>query len=97
MKYLVTSLILALAACTPATKTATEVASTPFNSSGKSVTVYTTADSTGYRLTPMDTLSFYDLGQPKETDICVFVDPSKTFQTFMGIGGALTDASAETF
>jgi glucosylceramidase len=27
----------------------------------------------------------------------VFVDPTKTFQTFIGIGGALTDAAAETF
>ena len=27
----------------------------------------------------------------------IFVDPSKTFQTILGIGGALTDASAETF
>ncbi len=27
----------------------------------------------------------------------VFVDPSKTFQTFLGIGAAITDASAETF
>ncbi len=31
------------------------------------------------------------------TQICVFVDPAKKFQTFVGIGGALTDASAETF
>ena len=31
----------------------------------------------------------------KEADI--FVDPAKTFQTVIGIGGALTDASAETF
>ena len=37
------------------------------------------------------------MGQPKETQPCVFIDPSKTFQTFIGIGGALTDASAETF
>src|SRR4029078_866372 len=36
------------------------------------------------------------MGQPLETQICVFVDPAKTFQTFLGIGGALTDASAET-
>jgi glucosylceramidase len=27
----------------------------------------------------------------------VFIDPSKAYQTFLGIGGALTDASAETF
>ena len=37
------------------------------------------------------------MGQPLETHVCVFVDPAKTFQTFLGIGGALTDASAETF
>ncbi len=37
------------------------------------------------------------MGQPKETQTCVFVDPTRRFQTFLGIGGALTDASAETF
>ena len=68
-----------------------------FNTDGKQITVYTTADNTNFRLTKTDTLQFKDFGQPLETQICVFVDPSKTFQTFMGIGGALTDASAETF
>lgn len=63
----------------------------------KKLIVYTTADSTDYRLTLTDSLVFSDFGQPLETQPCVFVDPSKTFQTFMGIGGALTDASAETF
>ena len=37
------------------------------------------------------------MGQPLETQICVFVDPARTFQTILGVGGALTDASAETF
>jgi glucosylceramidase len=37
------------------------------------------------------------MGQPLETQICVFVDPTKKSQTILGIGGALTDASAETF
>jgi glucosylceramidase len=32
-----------------------------------------------------------------ETQPSIFVDPSHTFQTFLGIGGALTDAAAETF
>jgi len=59
--------------------------------------VYTTADSTTHRLSLTDTLNFTDLAQPKETDICVFVNPAKTFQTFLGIGGAVTDAAAETF
>ena len=69
----------------------------PVQPIGKKVIVYTTADNTKYRLTATDTLQFADFGQPLETQPCVFVDPGKTFQTFIGIGGALTDASAETF
>jgi len=65
--------------------------------SQKKIIVYTTADKTSLRLSPTDTLQFTFMGQPKETQPCIFVDPSKTFQTFVGIGGALTDASAETF
>ena len=64
---------------------------------GRSVKVYTTADKTDHRLSATDTLTFKPLGQPLETQICVFVDPTRTFQTFLGIGGALTDAAAETF
>ncbi len=68
-----------------------------FEVGNKTVAVYTTADSSNYHLTLTDTLVFHDLAQPKETEICVFVDPSKKFQSFMGIGGAITDAAAETF
>ena len=75
----------------------TSTAQQPFSTAGKKIIVYTTADSSNLRLTPTDTLNFSPMGQPKETQICVFVDPAKTFQSFMGIGGALTDASAETF
>jgi glucosylceramidase len=64
---------------------------------GKSVTVYTTADKTDLRLSTTGTLQFTDFGQPLETQVCVFVDPTHTFQTHIGIGAALTDASAETF
>ncbi len=65
---------------------------------GKKATVISTADSTNWRLTTTaEGLTFKPMGQPTENLICVFVDPSKTFQTYMGIGGALTDASAETF
>jgi glucosylceramidase len=69
----------------------------PFSIAGKTVTVYTTADSTDYRLAITDKLSFKQLAQPTEGELSVFVDPDKTFQTFLGIGAALTDASAETF
>lgn len=68
-----------------------------FSTEGKTITVYTTAKDSNLRISATDTLQFKEMGQPVETQICVFVDPQKTFQTFMGIGGALTDASAETF
>lgn len=70
----------------------------PFATDGRQVTVYTTAEKTNQRLSAeKGTLSFSELKQPLETQISVFVDPNKTFQTVMGIGGAITDASAETF
>ena len=84
----------------PADKTESTASVTPnkFSVAEKKVTVYTTADTANYRLTKTDSnLVFTDFGQPKETEVCVFVDPGKTFQTFLGIGGAITDASAETF
>jgi glucosylceramidase len=59
--------------------------------------VYTTADSTKFRLSKTATLNFVEKGQPFENEITVFVDPTKTFQSYMGIGGAITDAAAETF
>ena len=62
-----------------------------------SVQVYTTAKETNERLSASATALFAPAGQPFETQICVFVDPTKKFQTFMGIGGAITDASAEVF
>ncbi|HMU09267.1 MAG TPA: glycoside hydrolase family 30 protein [Ferruginibacter sp.] len=68
-----------------------------FSTDGKKVIVYTTADSSNYRLSAADTLEFKQKGQPFENEITVFVDPGKTFQTYFGIGAALTDASAETF
>jgi glucosylceramidase len=74
-----------------------EPESSVFSPAQKEVAVYTTADKTDYRISATDKLSFKAVGQPKETQICVFVDPGRQFQTFLGIGGALTDASAETF
>jgi glucosylceramidase len=61
------------------------------------VIVYSTAENTSLRLTLSDSFNLTAFGQPLETQPCVFVDPGKSFQEFVGIGGALTDASAETF
>ena len=63
----------------------------------KTVTVYTTAANTDLRLSANGTLSFSPGRQPLETEPFVLVDPSVSFQPVLGIGGALTDASAETF
>jgi len=68
-----------------------------FSVKNKSVAVYTTAKNTGYQLSKTETLNFKEHAQPLENEACIFVDPSKTFQSVLGIGGALTDASAETF
>jgi glucosylceramidase len=63
----------------------------------RKIITYTTAKDTELRLRATDTLRFQDFGQPQETDVCIFLDPTHTFQTLLGIGGALTDAAAETF
>lgn len=69
----------------------------PFSTKDKVVSVYTSADSTNLRLTNTGNLKFSNVKQPLETQTCIFVNPNKTFQTILGIGGAITDASAEVF
>ncbi len=91
-------LSISLFACSHRMTTGTTVSgSKTYKADSRQIIVYTTAENTNFRLTPTDTLHFKDFGQPLETQICIFVDPTKTFQTMLGIGGALTDASAETF
>ncbi len=92
-KIMLAAFVLSMVACK---QSSTKEASVGTQPSG-AVTVYTTADSTNLRLSLNDTLQFEDMGQPVETQVCVFVDPDKTFQSYLGIGAALTDASAETF
>lgn len=69
----------------------------PYSTTGKKIKIYTTAEGTDYRLTETGTAEFREFKQPFETQPCVFIDPNQSFQTFIGIGAALTDASAETF
>lgn len=63
----------------------------------KKVIVYTTAFNTKHRISPTDTIYFSELRQPHQSLACVFIDPLHSFQTITGIGGAFTDAAAETF
>jgi glucosylceramidase len=63
----------------------------------REVTVYLTAKDSDMRLTKAGVLTFESKPQPGEQEKTVFVDPARKFQTFLGIGAALTDAAAETF
>ena len=62
-----------------------------------SARIYTTAKDTDLRLQRTADLNFKEGKQPLETELSIFINPEKTFQTMVGIGGAITDASAEVF
>ncbi|MGQ9619705.1 MAG: glycoside hydrolase family 30 protein, partial [Bacteroidales bacterium] len=68
-----------------------------FSPEERNIVVYTTARDTNFRLTSTGTLKFEKLESTSERQMYVFIDPSVTDQVFLGIGGALTDAAAETF
>ena len=59
-------------------------------------TLYTTAKTTGQRLAE-EQKSFEAKGKATEADIAVYVNLDSRFQRLLGIGGAITDASAEVF
>src|SRR5271154_2341869 len=66
-------------------------------SSKSHVEIYVTAKDTGQRLSKTNEVELTDSPPINEKQQYIFVDPSKKFQTVIGVGGALTDASAETF
>ena len=68
-----------------------------YSTDDKLAVVYTTASNTTQRLEVTDTKTFKKLSQAMEHEVSVFVNPKKSFQSFIGIGGAITDASAEVF
>jgi glucosylceramidase len=61
------------------------------------VDIFVTARETGQRLAPAGGKTLADSPPITEKENYIFVDECHTFQTMIGIGGALTDASAETF
>ncbi len=63
----------------------------------KNAEIYLTAKGTDYRLTKLEQPEFSELLQPDESFPTIMIDPCKSFQAIEGFGGALTDASAETF
>ena len=59
--------------------------------------VIVTARDTDLRLTKTGVIRFTEHIQPVENEPVIIVDATKTFQTIIGFGGALTDAAAETY
>lgn len=59
--------------------------------------IITTAKGTKLRLTAQGKAEFVKTIQPIEIQNSIFVNPNKQFQKFVGIGGAITDASAYVF
>ncbi|MDQ6470503.1 glycoside hydrolase family 30 protein [Flavobacterium sp. LHD-80] len=65
--------------------------------SNKKITVYTTAENTNFKLSLSNNLISNNTSQQTTSSVSINVDPEHTDQTFLGIGGAITDASAEVF
>ncbi len=72
-------------------------AAPPLHAQESEADVYVTAKDTGERLSLKPPVAFVPMAQPDEHSPTVIVDASKTFQVIEGIGGALTDAAAETW
>jgi glucosylceramidase len=86
-----------LASCTTGKKEDQKTVTTAPKKQISTARYFLTAKNTPDRLADKGSISFESLGQPFENDPVILIDPTKTFQEFIGIGGAFTDASAETF
>ncbi|TCN60616.1 glycosyl hydrolase [Flavobacterium circumlabens] len=65
--------------------------------SNKKIEVYTTAENTSLRLSLSGNFILNPTSQQTRSIHSIAIDSKKTDQTFLGIGGAITDASAEVF
>jgi len=97
MKAHITILVLGLVVAGYSAQSENQPLNHEFSVEGKEALVYTTAEGTDLRLSLTGKKVFEDAEQPLESEVSVFVNPGKTFQTFLGIGGAITDAAAEVF
>lgn len=68
-----------------------------FTGSSETFVIYSSAQGTGQRLTRTGEVSLREGHKLVEGENSVFVNPGKRFQSVLGIGGSITDASAEVF
>ncbi|WP_240642134.1 glycoside hydrolase family 30 protein [Nonlabens xiamenensis] len=64
---------------------------------GKQAKVFVTAENTDLKMAAQGEVEFVSSRQPLETEVAIIVNPEKKFQEYLGMGGAITDASAEVF
>jgi len=101
--FLVVTLMLFITACTNQKKSEVAIVDnqpkkvTTKSFKNQKIKVYTTAQDSDLKLSVTNEAVFGATKQPTESEVSVFVNPNKTFQEFLGIGGAITDASAEVF
>lgn len=74
-----------------------EVTSAAYTPSGGAVTVYTSASGAPAQMVRSEVAALQPGHALTERENSIFVDPTRRFQTVMGVGGAITDAAAETY
>ncbi|WP_425477727.1 glycoside hydrolase family 30 protein [Pseudoxanthomonas winnipegensis] len=80
-----------------ATAQGAEVTSAAYTPSGGAVTVYTSASGAPAQMVRSEVAALQPGHALTERENSIFVDPTRRFQTVMGVGGAITDAAAETY
>ena len=95
LKHLKTVVVLPfLLVCSCASQPITRHSVASFSSTAL---IFATAKETGDKFKETKGLEFKELSQPSDLEANNIIDPCKIFQTITGIGGAITDASAEVF
>jgi glucosylceramidase len=61
------------------------------------IEIFETAQGTDRKLQKIEAALFVPREQALEYEKSIFINPNKRFQKMIGIGGAITDASAEVF
>lgn len=91
------ALILSLAGALAAALLAVPAQGRAASPGGDVVTVYTSARGAPAQMASSRTAPLQPGHALTEAENSIFVEPGKRFQTLLGIGGAITDATAETF
>lgn len=80
-----------------ATGVAAETPMKKFSNNDSTITIYTSAAGSDQRLSKSGTATLQPGHKLVEAETSIFVDPDKRYQSLIGIGGAITDSSAEVF